>query len=260
MKCFIRKLKSRGFVISISAIIILVVISISPYLIGKNFIAEKLTANDWMSFYGGYFGAILGLVGVIISIFYSSREARIDRLNTINLANEERRHSKMPFMILEDISDISSRTIDMYPCLTVGQSSSTYFATSPRKISLKNIGTGPATDFMIVFEKTKVFKDNIEIYDFEGTFKTSVLDQEQNFEFCIITKGDSDSLQKVLSTETPYVFEISFEYKDMFGNKYNQQFKFAYRLALKGIYGERNYYKLVFLDNYFNNGKPIFLN
>lgn len=213
-----------------------------------------------MSFYGGYLGAIIGLVGVIISIFYSSREAKIDRINALNLANEERRHSKMPFIILEDVSNIISTTIDLYPCLIVGKSSTGYFDTAPRELSFKNIGTGPATDFMLIFENTNVFKENNESFDFKGTFKTSVLNQEQIFEFCILTMDDKDSLKHVLSAETPYAFELSIEYKDIFGNKYNQHFKFAYRLALKEIHGERNYYKLVFLKNYFNNGKPIFLN
>lgn len=242
------------------AVIGIVVITIAPYSLGSYYISKNIIISDWMSFYGGYFGAIIGLIGVIASIFYSSYQAKKDRLNTLDLAKEERRHSKMPFLILEDGSDVSIKKIENFPRLIVGKSSLMYFPTSFKQMSFKNIGTGPATDFILKFEKTIVQKDKVEIYDFEGAFKTSVLDQDKKFDFCIVINEDEDSLQKTFSTETPYAFEISLEYKDIFDNKYIQQFKFAYRLAINPIDGYRDYYKLVFLENYFNNGKPIFLN
>lgn len=217
-----------------------------------------------MSFYGGYFGAILGLLGVIVSIIYSSREANEDRRNTLDLAKEQNRYSKMPFLELEDNCDVNIKKIeiDNIPYSEVGKDHSLYHATSPRKISFKNIGTGPATDIQLNLKKTSELKGKIENYNVNDAFKTSVLDQGKEFDFCIIIRESQESLITTFRDASPYSFEISIEFKDMFDNKYIQQFKFAYKLATRySIDGDdRVYYKLTWLRDSFNNGKPIFLN
>ena len=78
-------MKKKTIVISIVVFVIIVIllpVLVDWFIIGNN-IPSHVSNKDWVSFLGGYIGAILGaavsLIGIIITIRYTNEQNKIDR-------------------------------------------------------------------------------------------------------------------------------------------------------------------------------------
>lgn len=57
-----------------------------------------ISASDWLAFYGAYIGILIGSLSVIITIYFTNKEARLDRNHSDNQFTEQLRSSKMPYI------------------------------------------------------------------------------------------------------------------------------------------------------------------
>lgn len=118
---------------------------ILPFWLIEKVMQYDITASEWLGFYGSYFGVLIGTLSVLITIYFTNKEAKADRIHSDNQFTEQLRSSKMPYIrffnngaekpfhkvYLNDISeiyDLSSKSVSLF---------------------FQNIGDGHAIDFGI---------------------------------------------------------------------------------------------------------------
>ena len=135
--------KKNYFIIVIAIISIVSIPAI--YFIVENGFNYDLSASDWLGFFGGYSGALLGTLGILLSITHSNSLAEKERDFSITQFEENKRLSKMPnFLPLEVNTEAGAietyyYTHDNYKAI---------YCTFD--FTLNNFGDGMAIDFRVI--------------------------------------------------------------------------------------------------------------
>ena len=119
-----------------------------PFWIIEKVMKYDISASDWLAFYGAYIGILIGSLSVIITIYFTNKEARLDRNHSDNQFTEQLRSSKMPYItFFHNSAKKPDHRIDLNNLFDIEIYSKSF------RLFLKNIGNGHATDFRISYIK-----------------------------------------------------------------------------------------------------------
>ncbi|MGH2117287.1 hypothetical protein [Aerococcus sp. L_32] len=201
----------KMFLTVILPILILIVTIFLPYIYIEKLMDYNISSSDWLSFYGGYLGAIIGAVGVFFTLYITNKLANYDRTINIETHNENLRYSKIPFFLIEE-SPKELRD----PHFTFSMNKYGEFRNEVSLV-LKNIGEGFATDFYI----STIKYNNVTNLDFSSNRpKTSLVNTQSDYEIKF-----NFYLEQNEQSKTEDIF-IEIHFSDMFHNTYIQNFNF----------------------------------
>lgn len=228
---------------TILALVLFVIITISlplvmDWLIVGNNIPSNVSNSDWVNFFGGYIGAILGsivsLIGIIATIRYTNKQNRIDRELQVRPYCVVRYINKRePFRAAEILAGLHISTGSL-------ESNSIHDA---GVIFIKNVGVGPAIEFeFTVNEINSDSKLSLIMEDRTSSSSASALLSGYEAAFPIRISGDFDPIREEdfidtgedgmyhfrLKEETMLKYKsfdiaINMRYKDMYHNQYCQK-------------------------------------
>lgn len=215
------------------------------WLIIGNDIPSNISNSDWVSFFGGYLGALLGaaasLFGIIITIRYTNVQNKLDRELQIR-----------PYCSIRYIRDNklvgTNKILGAFPLVYEPVSNN-----GPEYSSIlyfKNIGLGPAIDFDFEIEKFDDGRDHCLAFmstgaDISNRLTNSLAPGDEaaftihiNFNFDPITKdafidtGESGPYrfmikENIMKKYKDFNIVIDVKYKDMFQNEYRQRITLA---------------------------------
>lgn len=243
---------------SIIIIVVLLIIIIGFPILINNQIGNELKAEDWLSFLGSYGGALIGFLGIILTILYTK----------ISLKEEKRLEVK-PYIYFKeiqyseeyDIEYIKGNTLTYlwndtvniyYPGEThIKGEKSFYF-------KLDNIGLGHMVDcellgitspedgyyYLGIKEYIGTIRkgESIEKFKLGVSYHISdkeVLNLNKTYSLGIDAASDSESFtdaNEFIRKNTLKEIVIEFEYKDILSNKYKKaiclNFYLEYRLSV----------------------------
>lgn len=141
--------KYRVYIILLCIVVVLLPIAIDRLIIGNNYFSN-ISNESLVSFLGSYCGAIIGaiatILGISITIEYTSNQAKKDRDFETKQENENRRLQIAPYLKYEQCDKIlNERDYTQLPCI-FEENYNTFVNTS---ISIKNVGMGPVVNFNI---------------------------------------------------------------------------------------------------------------
>jgi hypothetical protein len=195
--------KKNYFIIVIAIISIVSIPAI--YFIVENGFNYNLSASDWLGFFGGYSGALLGTLGILLSIAHSNSLAADERAFSIKQFEEDKRLSKMP-NFLPLVIDTGAAVIESY-YYSQDKYEDIYFTYF---FSLNNFGDGMAVDFHII-------SLNVNGYDtMHNNFRKTTTCVKPNDAIHFRVEFEKNDMNQ------PYTFVFEVEYSDMYEYTYTQ--------------------------------------
>lgn len=233
--------KMWPFIIGSLIIIILLPLIIDWLVIGNDF-PSNISNTDWVGFFGGYVGALIGsivsLFGILWTINFTREQNRADRELQIRPYLDIR---CVPFSnkIAEKVSWLGYVTINEY-----NNNEAELQDVGRGLLYLKNVGNGPATNIDI-----EVFVENIKVkhsarFNNQNTKVTSNSIQqgeESTISFMILNNGIAPSKDELIwdkeygiaswdhtkfQIPCAYNIRIILSYNDLLGNRFTQELKF----------------------------------
>ena len=206
---------------------------------------DTLEAGNWLDFWGGYLGGVLGCIPAFAALHESRRQAKQQHEEVQEQLEESRRQARKQYEEAEknrrlsvqpifgielvpmkappsSVSDIELRsafdfssglkTLDTPIMLPVIRTLFNQYQNGQAYIILRNLGFGPALDVKLVYE------------EFENAYRGSV-------DFRIIDKGETSKHLFLYRDSFPQenqkekVAHFFLVYRDIFENQYKQPFK-----------------------------------
>lgn len=200
------------FLVFILPTILLIFTVLFPYIYIEKLINYDLSSSDWLSFYGGYLGAIIGAIGVFFTLYITNKLATYDRINNIKTHNENLRYSRIPYFLLEE-----SPKEHHDPHFVVSMNKYSEFR-NEISLVLKNIGEGFATNFYI---STIKYNDNeINLILSNGKPEINLINTQSDYDVKFkfyLEKNEQSKIEDIF---------IEIYFSDIFHNTYTQNFNF----------------------------------
>lgn len=247
---------------TILALVLFAIITISlplamDWLIVGNDIPSNVSNSDWVNFFGGYIGAILGsivsLIGIIATIRYTNRQNKIDRELQI------RPYCVVRYVNKREPLKVSEILAGLHIIPDSFESNSIHDA---GVIFIKNIGVGPAIEFEFSVNK---IRDNPKLFlmieDRTSSSSVNALLSGSEAAFPICISGDFDPIreedfidtgdtgedgmyrfrlkEEVMLKYRSFDIVINMKYKDMYHNQYYQQISLFANMSVRGRTGEK---------------------
>lgn len=212
----------KFIILPILSLLIFIFILGLPYYIAEFIMNYNLASSDWLGFYGGYLGTLLGSLGVLLTIYYSNDSSKQERNFNIENYNHNLRIENMPFFLLEEIGkdDIALPNL----CIEFDSKGDHIGKVT---LILKNIGKGFATNFIL---DNTIYKD-FEIKNTEGRTEKGLISINDSFIVNIIFHyPDKIDYEELVS------FKVYFS--DIFGNTYSQSFYFNLNFSDVSLFPE----------------------
>ena len=167
-----------AFICSITPPLIIIL----PFWLIETVMKYNITASEWLGFYGSYIGVLIGTLSVLITIYFTNKEAKADRFHSDTQFTEQLRSSKMPYIRFSDYStEKPIYKIDLMDTFNhMDFSKYNELSSQVFLLFLKNIGDGHATDFRIdsiTFEAGS--KVNIN-FDYPYPILKDIFSKEEN--------------------------------------------------------------------------------
>lgn len=129
-----------GAVLAVMVIVILLPLAMDYFIIGNN-VPSNVSNENWVPFFGSYFGGIIGAIasmcGIILTIHFSSKQNQEDHVLQI------RPYCIINYSGLKRKNPLGRIEIEYSPKDTDGAQS------QRRYIEIKNIGLGPAIEISV---------------------------------------------------------------------------------------------------------------
>lgn len=203
----------------------------------EKLINYNLSSSDWLSFYGGYLGAIIGAIGVFFTLYITNKLANYDRTINVETHNENLRYSRIPYFLLEE-----SPKEHHDPHFTLSMNKYSEFR-NEISLVLKNIGEGFATNFYI--STIKYNNNGINLNFSNGSPEINLINTQSDYEIKFnfyLEQNEQSKFEDIF---------IEIHFSDIFHNTYIQNFN------LKIIYNsETNNFSILKSSIY--NSTPIF--
>lgn len=213
--------------------VVLIPIAIDKLIIANNY-PSNISNENWVSFLGGYCGAIISsistIVGVFITIEYTRKEAQKDRELAMKQENENRRLQIAPYLKYTQCKTLFKEKHDINILYVPDDNDNTFINTT---ILIKNVGMGPILNLGITSLKfnnselgyTLASQDIIEkneeikmLIDFR--FRLEHINQKE------LIKNPENFIHKY-SVPDKYKrggkLELLIEYNDLLQNTYKQK-------------------------------------
>lgn len=236
-------------------IMAIIIISITPlmidYLIIGNDFPSNIDNDEWVSFLGSYIGAVIGsiatLIGIIITLNFTTKQTKEEREFILKQTYEERRLSIVPYfkytMYENPLFTKESHDIDIFQVIDK-DSNTTVDAT----IKLKNIGNGPAIDIKVYNVSYEGKNRNLVVNRGDGALESKSelfisidlrmrLDEISND---MLIKNHRGALLEygppIGYKNKSGILSISIRYEDLIGNIYEQNIELLLNIKVKSEY------------------------
>ena len=234
-------MKKGQIIISIICSILLLILIVclpifmDKYIIGNSY-PSNISNENWVTFFGSYFGGIIGalvsMCGIILTIHFSLKQNKEDHVLQVRPYITYCYYSMSQPGIHTFLGKIELET-DIFPGNSI--SSERGF------IVIKNIGLGPATRISVGFsennKEAKIINGNSSLNDdsINNSKNALQVNGEAGFQFSLLTRYDDitpdsfDAAGKSIKVEVknkynPINIEFVCSYYDLFNNHYLQPF------------------------------------
>lgn len=202
-----------AFVCSITPPLIIIL----PFWLIETVMKYDITASEWLGFYGSYIGVLIGTLSVLITIYFTNKEAKADRIHSDNQLIKQLRSSKMPYIRFSNYNtEKPIYKIDLMDTIRhMNISEYNELSSEAFLLYLKNIGDGHATDFCI---NSITFGSNSDAniyFDYPNPILKDIFSKEQTL--CI-----KCYLPKTIETSNDLVVKIRVMYSDLHRYYYYQ--------------------------------------
>lgn len=248
----------------LGVIITLIFIVIFPYLFLEKIFRFTYSSSEWLSFYSNYLTGIIGAYGVILTIYYTIKNANKEREESEKQFYKQIRVNRIPYIVAESVSN----SFHAPYILRIGESHDEFYKYDV-DILLTNIGYGPLTNFTVnwyaVYEENyiktnKCLSPNIPT---EDSVERSYFYQEGNQLFKSVI-GEKDKLELTLviysseeiNKNSSIDLRFSCSYLDLFGNQYTQSISFK---AISKESDKKGKYQLIVDSKSFAQTSPQIL-
>ena len=240
-------------IILISLITVLTIPIILDWLIIGNNFPSNISNPDWVNFFGGYIGAIMGAIATLIGIIITLNYTRKLNRNTQEL-------QVGPYCIIRFVPDSNiSSTAMLLGYISIGcEPRSNNGPRSTSIIYVKNIGLGPAIEFKFEASELDDGREHyISLLESTPALRNRSVNHLQSgeeaampiiiyFNFDPITEDDfttyeyngvqeKDLSQNVFKKYKNFDLEITMTYFDIFRNEFVQKIKIGFNMSFKTV-------------------------
>lgn len=194
-------------------------IIILPFWLIEAIMEYDITASEWLGFYGSYIGVLIGTLSVLITIYFTNKEAKADRIHSDNQFTEQLRSSKMPYIRFSNYNTekpiYKIDLMDTIRHMNISEYNELSSASDAFLLYLKNIGDGHATDFCINSITFGADSDANIYFDYPNPILKDIFSKEQTL--CI-----KCYLPKTIEPFNDLVVKIRVMYSDLHRYYYYQ--------------------------------------